>query len=135
MKENTCSQCGAPLDQNDEKCKYCGTKVIKADIKTPQNAGYQTSSGFVSNTGMPERSATGYPYEWPIKNKVVAGVLAILLGGFGIHKFYLGKIKTGILYLFFCWTPIPYFVGFIEGIVYLTTSDHNFQIKNKVRLN
>ena len=71
---------------------------------------------------------------WPIKNKVTAGVLGILLGGLGVHKFYMGKVGLGIVYLLFCWTYIPAFIGFIEGIIYLTSNDHNFQIKNKVRL-
>ena len=49
-----------------------------------------------------------------MKNKVVAGVLAILLGGLGIHKFYLGKLGQGGLYLLF------------EGILYLFKSDEEF---------
>jgi TM2 domain-containing membrane protein YozV len=60
---------------------------------------------------------------------VVAALLAIFLGGFGIHKFYLGKIGQGILYLLFCWTFIPALVGFFEGIIYLATSDANFERK------
>ena len=36
------------------------------------------------------------------KNRVAAGVLAILLGGIGAHKFYLGQSGQGILYLLFC---------------------------------
>ncbi|MER1999445.1 MAG: hypothetical protein ABS882_06690, partial [Lysinibacillus sp.] len=40
----------------------------------------------------------------------------------------------GILYLLFCWTYIPAIIGFIEGIIYLTQSEHNFQVKNKVRI-
>jgi TM2 domain-containing membrane protein YozV len=36
-----------------------------------------------------------------LKNKVVAGLLAIFVGGLGIHKFYLGKVGQGILYLLF----------------------------------
>ena len=63
------------------------------------------------------------------KDKTVAALLAILLGGFGIHKFYLGCTGWGIVYLLFCWTFIPAFVGFVEGIVYLTTSEENFQKK------
>jgi TM2 domain-containing membrane protein YozV len=63
------------------------------------------------------------------KNKVVAGLLAILLGGVGIHKFYLGKIGQGVLYLIFCWTFIPALIGFFEGIIYLATSDENFERK------
>ena len=57
------------------------------------------------------------------KSKVVAGVLGLLLGGFGVHKFYLGRNRQGMLYLLFSWTLIPSIVGFIEGIAYLVTSD------------
>ena len=64
-----------------------------------------------------------------MKNKVVAGILAILLGDLGIHKFYLGKIGWGIVYLLFCWTGIPAIVGMIEGIIYLCTDDETFQVK------
>jgi len=64
-----------------------------------------------------------------MKSKVTAGVLAIILGGLGIHKFYLGKIGMGILYIAFCWTGIPEVVGLIEGILYLTATDEDFQTK------
>ena len=59
-------------------------------------------------------------------SKTTAGVLAILLGGFGIHKFYLGQIGLGILYLLFFWTAIPAIIGLIEGIRYLVMSDEDF---------
>jgi hypothetical protein len=61
--------------------------------------------------------------------RVPAAIFALLLGGFGIHKFFLGKVGQGILYLLFCWTFIPALVGFIEGIVYLTMSDGDFMAK------
>ena len=65
------------------------------------------------------------------KNKLVAALLAIFLGGLGIHKFYLGKIGWGIVYLLFCWTSIPSIIGFIEGIIYLVMSDSEFAKKYK----
>lgn len=77
---------------------------------------------------------TGVSPAWPIKSKIVAGILGIFLGGLGIHKFYLGKIGQGILYLLFCWTGIPEIIGFIEGIVYLCSNDENFQLKHHIRL-
>ena len=61
------------------------------------------------------------------KDKTVAGILGILLGGIGVHKFYMEKIGIGILYLIFCWTFIPAIVGFIEGIIYLVEDDVKFQ--------
>lgn len=63
-----------------------------------------------------------------MKSKVVAGVLAILLGALGVHKFYLGKIGQGIVYLLFCWTGIPGIIGLIEGIIYLVKSDEEFNL-------
>jgi TM2 domain-containing membrane protein YozV len=63
------------------------------------------------------------------KSRVTAGVLAILLGGLGVHKFYMGKIVIGIIYLLFCWTGIPSIIGLIEGILYLVKSDDEFQQK------
>jgi TM2 domain-containing membrane protein YozV len=63
------------------------------------------------------------------RNRSSAGILAIFLGGVGAHKFYLGQTGAGIVYLLFCWTFIPAFIGFIEGIVYLSMSDAAFNAK------
>lgn len=63
------------------------------------------------------------------KNKLAAALLAIFLGGLGIHKFYLRKVGMGILYLIFCWTGIPAIIGFIEGIYYLCISGQTFNDK------
>lgn len=59
--------------------------------------------------------------------KVPAGILGILLGGLGIHKFYLGYTKEGIIQIilsFFC--GVGGIIGLIEGIIYLTKSDEEF---------
>ncbi len=60
------------------------------------------------------------------KSRMTAGILALLLGGFGIHKFYMGKNLLGVLYLIFFWTVIPAIIGFIEGLMYLFESDEAF---------
>lgn len=134
MSNTVCPQCGAPVDLTAGQCKYCGEKFLPQQVQPvpthpPQ---YQTPP----QTHSPQHVyiAPGIQPEWPIKNKVVAGLLAIFLGFLGIHKFYLGKIGQGILYLLFCWTYIPAIIGFLEGIIYLLSNDHNFQVKNKVRI-
>ncbi|MCG3147627.1 MAG: hypothetical protein PCFJNLEI_01067 [Verrucomicrobiae bacterium] len=62
------------------------------------------------------------------EKKVVAGILGILLGGFGIHKFFLGYTKEGIIQLIltFVTCGIGSIIGLIEGIIYLTKSDEEF---------
>jgi len=60
------------------------------------------------------------------KSRIVAALLAFFLGGFGFHKFYLGQIGWGILYLLFCWTFIPALVAFVEFILLLLSSDEQF---------
>ena len=65
-----------------------------------------------------------------VKNKkLVAGILAILLGGLGIHKFYLGITTPGIIMLVlgvFSCGSISGIIGLIEGIIYLTKPDQDF---------
>ena len=58
----------------------------------------------------------------PEDKKVVAGVLALLLGGIGIHKFYLGRTKQGIIFLLLFWTGVQAIVAFIEGIMILANN-------------
>ncbi len=60
------------------------------------------------------------------KSRTVAAALAIIFGGLGIHKFYMGKVALGVLYLIFVWTYIPSFIGWIEGMRYLATSDETW---------
>ena len=61
--------------------------------------------------------------------KIAAGLLAILLAPFGIHKFFLGYTNEGIIWLIIslctCGT-VTSFIGLIEGIIYLTRTDQEF---------
>jgi TM2 domain-containing membrane protein YozV len=75
-----------------------------------------------------------YAPSGPPKSRVTAGILGILLGGLGVHKFYLGKAGLGIVYLLFCWSGVPAIIGFIEGIIYLTQDDATFAAKNGVNV-
>ncbi len=53
-------------------------------------------------------------YEAVRRDEVVGILLALFLGGFGAHHFYLRRTGLGILYICFSWTPFPWFLGFIE---------------------
>ena len=63
------------------------------------------------------------------KQRWVASLLAILLGGYGIHHFYLGSKGWGILSAVFFWTGIPFLLSVIDVIALLTMSIERFDAK------
>lgn len=70
------------------------------------------------------------------EKKLAAGLLGILAGVFGANKFFLGYMKEGIIQIVLniCTCGIASVIPFIEGIIYLTMSDEQFDdtyIKNK----
>jgi TM2 domain-containing membrane protein YozV len=59
--------------------------------------------------------------------KVAAGILGILIGALGIHKFYLGYTKEGIIQILLnLLCGLGSLIGLIEGIIYLTKTDEDF---------
>ena len=109
-----CFACASILDVRAELCPRCG-------VRQPVIPGMPASTALVYQGPQPLARSS--------RNKTTAGIFALLLGGLGIHKFYLGQTAAGIVYLVFCWTFIPALVSFVEGIVYLTMSDESFDRK------
>jgi TM2 domain-containing membrane protein YozV len=118
-----CPQCGAGVAPTDATCRYCG-EALNVQQQAPYNQ--QGPTPFVQQQFFVNQGP-GPMYK--DKSKIAAGVLGILLGGLGIHKFYLGRVGLGILYILFCWTGIPSIIGLIEGIIYLTMDDMAFREK------
>ena len=102
-------------------CSACGAQISPQAVACPQ-------CGHPNAVNSAARGATG-----EIKSRVVAALLAIFLGHFGAHKFYLGQSGTGILYACFFWTGIPGIFGLIEGLIYLSQTDAVFSAKQRVR--
>ncbi len=134
-----CPQCGAPADAQANNCKFCGAALAQApqQPQAPQYAQPQYAQPQYAQPqyaqpqyAQPQYAQPQYAQPQPVyttdKSKVAAGVLGILLGGIGAHKFYLGHVGKGIAYLLFCWTGIPGIIGLVEGIIYLTSSDEKF---------
>jgi TM2 domain-containing membrane protein YozV len=83
--------------------------------------GYGAPQGY----GQPAPAYGMAPYDPQAKSKLAAGLLGIFLGGFGVHRFYLGFTKIGIIQIvvtiFTC--GIGSLWGFVEGILYLVGSN------------
>lgn len=99
-----CPYCAELILANAVKCKHCGSML---------SAGY----------GSPGRDSS---------KRILAGVLAILLGSLGIHKFVLGLTTPGVIMLLLTLCTCGFggavmgVIGLVEGIIYLTKSDEEF---------
>ena len=69
----------------------------------------------MSSAPFPNQQAIFYQHYESVKRDEVVGILlALFLGGFGVHHFYLRRTGLGILYCCFFWSPIPWVLGFVE---------------------
>jgi len=64
-----------------------------------------------------------------MKDKNVAGILALFFGWMGIHRFYLGQVGLGILYALLFWSGISAVLGLIDAIVFFSMDKDAFDIK------
>ena len=129
MAGNFCSHCGNAVSPMAAACPQCGHPVATQQATAQPAVGQPLNNQNSAAFGQPLAN----PYS-PVKSRVTAGVLGILIGGLGIHKFYLGKVGLGIVYILFCWTYVPAIIGLVEGIIYLTQTDEAFATKQGVRV-
>ena len=99
-----CSNCGSELKDGADICLKCG-KIVNERVNS-SNANKDPNA----------------------KSKIVAGILGILLGCFGVHNFYLGYTNKAVAQLLisvlscFILSPVSAIWGLIEGIMILTGS-------------
>jgi len=123
----TCVYCGKPF------CADClvevkGRMYCKADIgnvldeaksaAAATQAQAQPAINIVNTNANTNTNTMGYDaYQIPLKSKITALLLCFFLGGLGVHRFYVGKIGTGILY--FCTLGLFGFGVFFDFIFIL----------------
>lgn len=144
-----CTNCGTTMNSTAMACVSCGLPPRSARNFCGNCAARVNSPAQVMCTscgaavgGTPAYSPPPPPYGVSTKSKTTAGILAILLGSIGIHKFYLGRTNQGIIMAVvfgFCFCSsfvfiLPFLgcialsvIGLVEGIIMLGKSDAQFQ--------
>ena len=115
-----CMSCGCDPRKSGKFCPNCGTEVTAEQVVCVKcGVGLKTAATVAGGGGK--------------KSKTVAGLLAIFLGSLGIHEFYLENNISGIIRLVITLVTggwggaILGIISLIEGIIYLTKSDEEFQ--------
>jgi TM2 domain-containing membrane protein YozV len=63
------------------------------------------------------------------KSRTTAALLALFLGAFGLHHFYVGNKRRGLYHLAFFWTFVPFVLGWIDAIRMALTDEQDFERK------
>ena len=93
-----CSRCGAEMNREDRFCHACGAVVGAAAPSRPSSVPVNASDD----------------------SRLAAFLLCLLIGFTGAHRFYVGKVGTGIIWLF---TAGFLFVGQIYDLVLIATGE------------
>ncbi|MDQ2947200.1 MAG: NINE protein [Acidobacteriota bacterium] len=146
-----CTNCGSQNEAGTAFCTKCGTRLGEASAVPPEGLPPVIAGSPEIPAAQPPGYVPGYPqqpgaygqpaapYQDPTaKSKLVAGLLGILLGGLGIHRFYLGYTNIGIAQLatdvigwvllpFTCGISLVFIIaahvwGLVDGIMILTGS-------------
>ncbi|MQF69371.1 TM2 domain-containing protein [SAR202 cluster bacterium AD-804-J14_MRT_500m] len=101
--EKYCSSCGELIKEQAEVCVKCGVRVSRTVNRDTNTLGQEFST----------------------RSRLVAGLLGILLGGFGVHRFYLGNIGIGIIQIVVSLITLGIggLWGLVEGIVIVAGAD------------
>ena len=133
-----CTKCGAQNDDFSQQCVQCQAALpvigsrptdYQPDYQPPFQTGYEPIQPPAPMYGQRPN------LDWQsmgADKKVVTGILGIMIGGFGIHKFILGYQKEGLIMLLVSvlscgmLAGVMHIIGIVEGIIYLSKSDEDF---------
>ena len=115
----------------NNSCGYCGYKEENtpnpATVPPQQGQPIVQSQVIINNQNIPN---SGVVPGVSKKNKMVALLLCIFLGVLGVHRFYVGKIGTGLLYLF---TGGLFGIGWIIDIILIAVGSFKDQFDLPLR--
>lgn len=103
-----CNNCGSEMPSDAKFCPVCGSPAQSGGQSGEPNAAYRP---YVQNAS----------YASPPKSRLLAGILALLFGGIGVHNFYLGNTTRAVIQIVVSLVTcgLGSIWGFVEGILIL----------------
>lgn len=107
-----CKHCGESINPNQAICVKCGVKIGEGN-------------SFCANCGKTINATADVCLEcgFAVKkssdtsdNKMMLGLIALLIGGLGIHNFMMGETKKGVVKILLCWTGISSIIALVDAI-------------------
>ena len=120
VKTKFCKHCGAKIPEAAVICTSCGCQVEEIKGKEQPNIVINNSN---NNSNI---NTNGVVMMGRAKNKWVAVLLCFFLGYLGIHRFYEGKIGTGILWLI---TAGLFGIGWLIDFIILLCKPNPYYVK------
>jgi TM2 domain-containing membrane protein YozV len=111
-------------------CGAEGVPLVRSDAKHLR--ALKTASSVRKRKSLLIQAASDHLPEG--RQKQIAVILAVVLGGFGAHKFYLGEKVPGLIYLATCWTLVPIVIGWFEALNYSQMSRVTFNLMYNIEL-
>lgn len=133
MYIHNCPECGKQYSTQEKvnrvKCPYCGAET-NVSYSEQQQSQWQQFGNQTANTidSVFSNGPSG-------KSRGVAGLLALLMGAFGLHYFYLGKTGAGIIFLILCiiscgvLAAVTEIVAIIQAVLFFTSTQEEFESK------
>lgn len=129
-----CPECGKQYSTQEKvnrvRCPYCGaeTNVAYSD-QQPDSQDPLRQFGNQASAAIDDVFSNGPSG----KSRGVAGLLALILGGIGLHYFYMGKTNAGVLFLLVAilscgaFGVVTHVISIIQGVLFFTSSQEEFE--------
>lgn len=123
-----CRACGKTIKEGTVQCPHCGV-----NLATYVPPAVLDEFALMSSMTDAQRLLFQQQLNAVRKDGTTGVILALLLGGLGIHHFYMGNMLAGVVYILFCWTFIPAILGVIEAFLMPSrVRDYNRQQANLI---